>query len=240
MITVSDPFGRLPPRSFDAVYVIGDVHGRLDLLEEMLDWVSTDAQARLRAKACVISVGDLVDRGPNIADVVEVFAAGERDGIALLAVRGNHEEMVIDALDGADASVWLMNGGMTTLGSYGADDLAAFAKRIPKTHESFLRSMPLAYRADDHLVVHAGIRPGIAPEDQSATDLLWMREPFLSDDAHRDFTVVHGHTISRRPEIRPFRVGIDTGAWMSDTLTCLALDGGGRRVRQTGSFAYSV
>lgn len=227
-------------KEYGAVYVIGDVHGRRDLLEEMLEWIAADADAPRRGGACVISVGDLVDRGPDVAGVLEVFAAGDWNGLDLRVVRGNHEDMMLDAIDGADSSTWMANGGRETLESYGAGSAAELARRIPNRHEALLRDAPLAIRAGDHLIVHAGIRPGVVPERQSAADLLWIREPFLSDDSPRDVVVVHGHTIVREPVVRTWRIGIDTGAWMSGVLTCLALQDDRRRLRQTARPAFGI
>lgn len=148
---------------------------------------------------------------------------------AVITLVGNHETMMLDAEDPRSAEgameFWLENGGAETLASYGATprDADPFA-RIPEQHLEFLRHCPLRFQAGDYLFVHAGIRPGVSIDRQDPFDLLWIREPFLSHDGTLEKIVVHGHSPAKEPEVRPHRIGIDTGACFGGPLTCLVLE----------------
>ncbi len=119
-----------------------------------------------------------------------------------------------------DLMTWWGNGGEQTLESYGVDDPG----ELPPEHIDWLRSLPLQASDPYRLFVHAGIRPGVALTSQSAEDLLWMREPFLSSEEDYGVLVVHGHTPtrSRKPDLRPNRLNIDTGACFGGPLTAAA------------------
>jgi serine/threonine protein phosphatase 1 len=219
-------------------YVIGDIHGRLDLLETLLAKVDGDIEARPCKGALLVFVGDLIDRGPSSAQVVERLRTYRRDGVRPVFLLGNHEEVLLRVVRGEADLVhsWLRFGGTECLKSYGVDArrlaamrnedvLAAIAAAIPPEHIEFLESFCDTCRFGDYLFVHAGIRPGIELEEQRQADLRWIREPFLSDDSDHGFVVVHGHTISEDVEVWPNRIGIDTGAYRSGILTALAVDG---------------
>lgn len=220
-------------------YVVGDVHGRLDLLDALLAKIESDSAKH--DKVLLVFVGDLVDRGPSSAQVIERLRTYERDGVRPIFILGNHEEVMLRILDG-DASLirsWLRFGGMQTLESYGVDPaglaelpdtraIAAIRKAIPAEHAEFLKSFVDSCRFGDYLFVHAGIRPGVDLSEQRQSDLRWIREPFLQDESAHGFVVVHGHTIRPEVEERPNRIGIDTGAFMSGVLTALAIEDGER------------
>jgi serine/threonine protein phosphatase 1 len=219
-------------------YVLGDVHGRLDLLEQMLAKIHSDLQRRPAARTLLVFVGDLIDRGPASAQVIERLRTYRREGIEPLFLLGNHEEVLLRIL-GGDAQLitkWRWFGGSECLQSYGVDPaqlanlsgdeaLATIRGAIPKNHVKFLESFVDSCRFGDYLFVHAGIRPGIELEQQSQADLRWIREPFLVDETDHGFVVVHGHTISPAVEERPNRIGIDTGAYRTGVLTALAIEG---------------
>jgi serine/threonine protein phosphatase 1 len=219
-------------------YVVGDVHGRLDLLEQLLAKIHSELQRRPAARTLLVFVGDLIDRGPSSAQVLERLRTYRREGIETLFLLGNHEEVLLRIL-GGDASLitkWRWFGGAECLQSYGVeperlahvgDDEALKIVRgaIPRNHVKFLESFADSCRFGDYLFVHAGIRPGIALEQQSQNDLRWIREPFLLDQSDHGFVVVHGHTISREVEERTNRIGIDTGAYRTGVLTALAIEG---------------
>ena len=221
--------------------MVGDVHGRLDLLEELLAKIHSELQRRPADKSLLVFVGDLIDRGPSSAQVIERLRTYRRDGIRPVFLLGNHEEVLLRILAG-DAQLitkWRWFGGTECLESYGVDSsqishlsdeeaLAIVRRAIPQEHVEFLESFADSCRFGNYLFVHAGIRPGIELEQQSQSDLRWIREPFLLDDRDHGFVVVHGHTISTEVDARPNRIGIDTGAYRTGVLTALAIEGSER------------
>jgi serine/threonine protein phosphatase 1 len=227
-------------------YVVGDIHGRLDLLEELLAKIHAELQHKPAAKTLLVFVGDLVDRGPSSAQVIERLRTYRRPGIQPIFLLGNHEEVLLRILRGDTSLItsWLQFGGLQCLQSYGVDanelrgrvpeaiiELARGA--VPETHVEFLESFADSCRFGDYLFVHAGIRPGVDLEQQSQSDLRWIREPFLSDETEHGSVVVHGHTICEAVDERPNRIGIDTGAYRSGNLTALAIEGADRWVIDT-------
>lgn len=219
-------------------YVIGDIHGRLDLLEQLLGKIEEDVQRSKASKILLVFVGDLIDRGPNSAEVVERLHTYRKTGVRTLFLLGNHEEVLLRILNGDSGLIakWRWFGGSECLESYGVardriagldpkQALAVIRRAIPKEHVRFLEGFADSCRFGDFLFVHAGIRPGIEIEEQRQDDLRWIREPFLADDTDHGFVVVHGHTISPKVQIRPNRIGIDTGAYRTGVLTALAIDG---------------
>lgn len=218
-------------------YVVGDIHGRLDLLEELLAKIHAELQHKPAPKTLLVFVGDLVDRGPSSAQVIERLRTYRRPGIEPIFLLGNHEEVLLRILTGDTSLIpsWLQFGGSQCLQSYGVeahdlrrrapDEIAEVARTvIPEDHVDFLKGFADSCRFGDYLFVHAGVRPGIDLEQQSQSDLRWIREPFLSDDTDHGFIVVHGHTISENVEERPNRIAVDTGAYRTGTLTALAIE----------------
>ena len=220
--------GRLPPGT--RVYAIGDVHGCADALARLLDAIRADLAARPAARATLVLLGDLIDHGPDSAGVIALLANGAPvPGAALVALCGDHERMLLDALAGdtAAATDWLAAGGGSSLRSWGVPaDLprAAWAARLPPAQLGFLRGLRLSHRAGDYLFVHAGLRPGLPPARQRAEDLLSIRHPFLSEPADFGVVVVHGHSVSPVPEIAAHRIGLDTGAGLGGMLSCAVLE----------------
>lgn len=228
-------------------YAIGDIHGCLDLLDDLLAKVEADLTARPVAEAYLVFVGDLIDRGPDSAGVIERLRTYARDGVKPVFLMGNHEEYFLRILAGETSKLdsWLTYGGKECVESYGLapDDLIVLPegeallrlrRAVPDGHRRFLKSFSDTFRFGDYLFVHAGIRPGLALERQSRADLRWIREPFLDDAGDHGFVVVHGHTIVDAVEERPNRIGIDTGAYRSGILTALVIDGAERRFLATG------
>lgn len=219
-------------------YAIGDIHGRLDLLDQLIDAIDADDAARGPAETYLIFLGDLIDRGPQSADVLErvIEIANTRPNVSVIA--GNHEEVFLLALEGDSEALrfFARIGGRETILSYGIspeaynesdfDELAVLlAKHVPAAHIEFLRSLEDTVILGDYLFVHAGIRPGVALEDQSLSDLRWIRRSFLDFDGDNGFVVVHGHTPGTAVEYRHNRIGVDTGAWETGRLTALGLQG---------------
>jgi len=219
-------------------YAIGDVHGRDDLLADMLGRIEDDIGARPPARNHIVLLGDLIDRGPDSRGVVERLRRFASDSCELHVLTGNHEEVLLRILEGEYGILpsWLRFGGTETLASYGVDvrqvrdvgevkALGVIKSAIPTSHQTFLQSLHDTIRIGDYLFVHAGIRPRIGLVEQVQSDLRWIREPFLSDASNHGFLVVHGHTISEDVVERHNRVGIDTGAYATGRLTALALEG---------------
>lgn len=232
------------------VYAIGDIHGRLDLLDRLLGHIAEDIGLAPAARVVVVFLGDLIDRGADSRAVIErVIAGPPRDGplaaSRYVSLRGNHEDILLQFL--ADFSVgprWFRNGGLEAVRSYVGEVDAHLAhdyprlqkmlyRALPTHHLRFLSSIPAWHQEGDYLFVHAGIRPGIDLERQDPYDLMWIREPFLSAHETLPKMVVHGHTVVNEPEVRHNRIGIDTGAYRTGRLTALVLDGAGRRFLST-------
>ncbi|MDX7950178.1 metallophosphoesterase family protein [Lichenihabitans sp. Uapishka_5] len=209
-------------------YAIGDIHGRLDLLDQLLTLIEADA-ARRGTPAKIVFTGDYMDRGPDSFGVVErVMAGPRRAGDSFVPIRGNHDDLFVHAVtDGREVPDWAWQLFWHTIRSYGTDRDGAW-RTDPGLHRhaAFLASLPLFHDNGRYLFVHAGIRPGIAIEDQLQHDLIWIREEFLHHDGLLPRRVVHGHTImGDKPEMRPHRISIDTGAYRSGILTAAVLDG---------------
>jgi serine/threonine protein phosphatase 1 len=247
------PFGFLNRKPFvpklpDGVraYAVGDIHGRLDLLSQLFEQIREDDAARGAADTQVVLLGDLIDRGPDSAGVVDL-AMRPLDFAKLTVIQGNHEAMLVEALAGHREILlsWLRFGGRETLASWGVpeelidgDDLdrllAASVAAIPPDRRLWLATRPRALQLGDYYFVHAGIRPGVALHRQADQDRLWIRDPFLSSTSRHFAMIVHGHSISAEVELLPNRIGIDTGAYASGTLTALGLEGDGQWILQTG------
>jgi serine/threonine protein phosphatase 1 len=229
---------RLP--AGERVYAIGDVHGRRDCLDQLLETIDADNEARGPAETTLVFLGDLVDRGPDSRGVIEraMSAPATRRCVFLM---GNHEEILIHTWEGDRRSAALFHrvGGRETMMSYGLAphdydglDLPGLASevgtRVPVEHIAFLRRFEDSWRAGDYLFVHAGIRPGVPLEAQSPADLRWIRREFLDDARDHGAVVIHGHSITETPDVQPNRIGIDTGAFASGKLTAVGLEGASR------------
>ena len=220
------------------IYAIGDVHGRLDLLHDILAQIEADDVARGRAETHLVMLGDLIDRGPDSAGVVELFRATPPPFLSEVhLVMGNHEEMLLRLIDEPSPEAlthFLRYGGYQTLESYGTPErmlelpelypIEALLAFVPPEDSGFLRTFAESVQLGDYLFVHAGIRPDVPLAEQVGSDLRWIRAPFLTSDADHGVTIVHGHTISSKPEMRANRIGIDTGAYASGILTAVGLD----------------
>lgn len=216
--------------------VVGDIHGRVDLLKELHGRLDAEAQGFSLAPI-EIYLGDYVDRGPHSSQVIDaLIARGQQRHV--ICLMGNHERMLLRALsDPEGVMLWLQNGGEHTLCSYGlnASDVRAAAQQdpmllcralreiIPRAHLAFLETLAFHFAIGGFVFVHAGIRPGVALRDQREHDLLWIREAFLESTADHGFVVVHGHTPVPAPEFLRNRINLDTGAVFTGNLTCLLI-----------------
>ena len=229
------------------LYAVGDIHGRLDLVDDLLGQIERDIAARRVETAAVVFLGDLIDRGPDSAGVIErLFNLANFPAKALFLL-GNHEEFLLRVLAGEPgvAYDWLGFGGDACAESYGVDApslkamdedriAAVLRDAVPTAHVAFLQSFGDTFRFGDYLLVHAGIRPGVAIEDQAPHDLRWIRRPFLSDGHDHGLMVIHGHTISDGVDRRVNRIGIDTGAYQTGVLTAAVIEGDDLRFIATG------
>ncbi|MGH6922691.1 MAG: metallophosphoesterase family protein [Propylenella sp.] len=227
------------------IYAIGDLHGRFDLLETMADKIRDDLRASPPAERAVeIFIGDYIDRGPQSREVVEWLIETAPLGHERICLLGNHEDMLLEALaDPSGLANWLFNGGDATLVSYGVTALpssppamhAACVAAIPPRHRAFLSALPRTAEFGSYFFVHAGINPSRRLYDQDPQDLIWIRGPFHISNADFGRIVVHGHTPVVEPDIRTNRINIDTGAVFTGRLTCLVLEGAGRRLLEARS-----
>lgn len=228
------------------VYAIGDIHGRADLLDELLIRIGEDDESRGSGRVRLIFLGDLVDRGPASRNVVDrVISLRHLPNVTCL--KGNHEEVFVMVARGDAGALpfFLRMGGDATLASYGLpleaqgklDDDAILEwidRTVPDAHIDFLDDLPGTEQVGDYLFVHAGVRPRVSPEDQSMKDLLWIRQDFLKHRHRFSHMIVHGHSISEEVDIQPNRIGIDTGAFQTGRLTAIGLQGTDRWFLQTG------
>ena len=228
------------------VYAVGDVHGRFDLLQRLLRQIEADDRARGPADTHVIMLGDLIDRGPQSREIVDLFVRHMPAFARFHFVMGNHEEMLLKLIDDPDLDTmlhYLRYGGRELFESYGAprtvldapdqftpDTLPSY---VPGPHRAFLAAMHDGIQFGDYFFTHAGIRPGVPIAAQERQDLRWIRAPFLESSEHHGVVVVHGHTVVDAAELLPNRIGIDTGAYMTGLLTALGLEGTEQWLLQT-------
>lgn len=200
-------------------YAIGDIHGSLAKLCRLITRCTEHAEGR---PARFVFLGDYIDRGLQSAGVIDYLIAlqGRLPG-GVVALKGNHEAIALEVFDGtAPEDFWLSEGGEETLASYGV----AAPRELPRAHIDWMRSLPLRYDDGSRFFVHAGIDPERPLMEQSERDLIWIREPFLSDRRDHGRLIVHGHTpvAARTPDLRSNRLNVDTGAVYGGPLTAAA------------------
>lgn len=251
-IDTPDPF--VPPG--ERVYAIGDIHGRSDLLSELHAKITDDAaQAGPDVRNTLVYLGDYIDRGFDSKGVIEQLAGGRLGdfnngprNFEKLYLKGNHEELFLRFLE--DASVgpaWFALGGAETLLSYGVPVPATgrqeekfqyiqkeLLKKVPQGHRQFFESLELYHCVGSYIFVHAGIRPGIPVAQQKSRDILWIRDTFLKWSRGFEKIVVHGHSFNNTPNLELGRIGIDTGAYATNILTCIVIEGKDYRFLTTG------
>lgn len=221
------------------LYAIGDIHGRLDLLDGLLDQIFRDEAARGGPASELIFLGDLVDRGPESAQVIDRLIALKAERLGMRVLLGNHEEVFLRAIAGEAKALRLFSriGGEETILSYGVSQRAyaeadydelhqLLVEAVPAAHRAFLESCEDMVVAGDYVFVHAGIRPGVPLAEQRPSDLRWIREEFLQARASFEKRVVHGHTISEEIVELSHRIGLDTGAYRSGILSAMGFEAG--------------
>ena len=229
------------------LYAIGDVHGRLDLLAAMHHRIEEEIERDSPTDWRVIHLGDYVDRGPDSKGVIDFLVEARQRDPRHLMLAGNHDIGFLDFLRAPDPEgLFMRYGGVQTAESYGvslnmdaswfgkAETLkrghAALVKAVPQAHVDFLRSLPFSMTFGDFFFCHAGIRPGIALENQNQQDLMWIRDVFHDHSGLYPKIVVHGHTPVPEAEVMANRVNVDTLAWQSGNLTALVVDGADKRI----------
>ena len=233
------------------IYVVGDIHGRVDLLQRLIAMLRTDSAERCDGhRPILMFLGDYVDRGPSSRQVLDELIKLRSDPwFKLFALCGNHDQFFLDFLERPQlGATWINYGGGATLASYGvsqpkASDEAgwvaaaeALAEATPPSHLAFLRNTSLYSTFGDYIFVHAGLRPEVALQDQKMNDLTSIRGPFLeAADPAPGHVVVFGHTPFEAPLVQARKIGVDTGACVTGILTALAIQDGERRFLQTGS-----
>lgn len=238
----------LPSTGGRLVYAVGDVHGRLDLLGPLLRDIAEDAIAAQPAeRPLLVMLGDYVDRGPDSKGVVDLLLQMRTYGrIETRTLKGNHEEALLRFLDDpAFGPTWAENGGGPALASYGVQPPASrtdaeawetasreFRAALPADHRAFYEKLELMVTVGDYAFVHAGVRPGVALEDQTERDLLWIRQEFLQAPGPFGKVIVHGHTPTEEAQLMRHRLGVDTGAYATGVLTAVRLCGEDQRLMQ--------
>ncbi len=235
------------------IYAIGDVHGRLDLLDPLIESIRSDALAsRGSTRPAIIFLGDYVDRGVSSRGVIDrLIGLGADADFDVKALRGNHEEALLTFLEDATfGPAWCEHGGAQTLSSYGVQPpipragetdweaiRLAFIEALPTAHRRFFEDLELFAVHGDYVFVHAGLRPGVPLDRQNPRDLLWIRQPFLDWAGSFDRVVVHGHTAADAAFLGPHRIGIDTGAYATGVLTAVRLEAANCRFIQSRRMA---
>ena len=227
------------------VYAIGDIHGRLDLLTRMMRLIADNLATSPDCVAQCVLLGDYIDRGPQSAAVLELLSGGHFP-MPLTALRGNHEQMLLNFLDDATSmEFWRSYGGIETVHSFGIDPKKArdpqyfeevrqqLKGALPATSVRFLEQTTFRCTIGDYFFCHAGVRPGVPLAAQRDEDLISMRQTFTGSRVEHGKIVVHGHTPVEQPEVHVNRINIDTGAYITGTLTCLVLEATTRRFLST-------
>ena len=219
------------------IHAIPDIHGMDDALIDVLARIDADRAAHPSSRAVQIFLGDYVDRGPASREVLDRLIA-RASTHEILMLKGNHETLFRDFTTNPTLlGNWGKFGGLQTLISYGLKpslnpgpeeqrELAReFERAVPPSHWQLIDQMPSSFSCGDFFFVHAGVRPGIPLAEQKDEDLLWIRQDFLLYEGDFEKFVVHGHTPVKEPDIRSNRINLDTGAYATGRLTCLAIEG---------------
>jgi serine/threonine protein phosphatase 1 len=199
------------------IFVVGDIHGCFDKLYALMDKIPIDyAQDQL------IFIGDYIDRGPSSVEVVDYLVNFKELFPGIIFLKGNHEDMLQNYLDGSDRFTYMLNGGQRTLDEYLKRTNNPDGFPIPSEHLEFFNSLHLYYQTEDYIFVHAGLREKVPLESQEKI-LLWIRDEFIHSDFNFGKRVIFGHTPFKEPLLQSNKIGIDTGAVYGNRLTCVQL-----------------
>ena len=226
------------------VYAVGDIHGCNILLQKIHNKILATSKD-IEGQKLLIYLGDYIDRGPDIKGVIQTLIDFQPENFKQVFLLGNHEQMLLDFTVGKRNSlyIWLGNGGLETLESYGCDlnsyidnsmELKGeelirkqFTRLLPSAHKNFFNQLILNYEWDDYFFVHAGINPDLPLEKQEKETMLWTREKnFFNPKMTCSKIIVHGHTPVEKIEKYPFRINLDTGSFYSGKLSCLKIENG--------------
>lgn len=200
------------------IFVVGDIHGCFDKLYVLMDKIPINYD-----QDQLIFIGDYIDRGPNSFDVVNYLIDFKKLVPKTIFLKGNHEDMLQNYLDGSDRFTYLLNGGQRTLDEYLNRSNNPISFPIPAEHLEFFNSLHLYYQTEEYIFVHAGLRKKVPLESQEEMDLLWIRDDFIQTDFNFGKRVIFGHTPFKKPLLRTNKIGIDTGAVYGNRLTCVQL-----------------
>jgi serine/threonine protein phosphatase 1 len=219
------------------VYAVSDIHGRADLLQTVFTAVDHHIANSEPARSLHVFLGDYIDRGPGSRQTIDLLIERSRRHECIF-LKGNHEAFMFEVLqDPARLDAWREYGGIQTLMSYGLapsikpdrneqnELVQALRQTMPDQHRAFFANLRTSFSCGDFFFVHAGVKPGVPLRRQREEDLLWIRDEFLQSEADFGRYIVHGHTPVPKPEIKPNRINIDTGAYATGTLTLLTIEG---------------
>lgn len=233
----------------ELVYAIGDIHGRYDLLVDLLEMIDVDRMSHPDdLNATIVFLGDYIDRGLQSRQIIDLFLSDRMESYTTVFLMGNHEEALLEFLkEPSFGEQWSRYGGRETLYSYGLqpppprgqDSFQAiersrndwltlwnsFQVKLPKEHYDFFNSLTPSFTLGDYIFVHAGLRPGEPIEMQSQKDMMWIRDEFLTATNRFSKLVVHGHTPEDRIHRDNRRLGLDTGAYLTGKLSAARLLG---------------
>ena len=236
----------LPSTNGELIYAVGDIHGRADLLDNLLSQIRADMSRRQISKEpFLVFLGDYIDRGPASREVVERLLSLQSE-FRMVAIKGNHEDALLRFLESPEVGPsWIQHGGAETLASYGVVSLPAgesgswtetrneFASRLPRTHHDFFSNLSPYLCLGDYVFVHAGVRPKVRLEAQTERDMMWIRREFLETERAIDRIVVHGHTPAEQAHLGRWRIGVDTGAYATGVLTAVLLQDAHQEILDT-------
>jgi serine/threonine protein phosphatase 1 len=219
------------------LYAVGDIHGRADLLADLMERITNDREQAGDHRAALIFLGDYVDRGPESDRVLDLLLGLDRERFEVRTLLGNHDQALLDFMrEPAGAGPWMKHGGVETLAAYdvaaprlAGDDAGwaaaaeALKERMPRAHVDFLETLELTAEYGDYFFAHAGARPGVGLDRQTEHDLLWIRDDFLDDERPFEKVIVHGHTPEKQVHSDGRRIGVDTGAYASGVLSAVRL-----------------
>jgi serine/threonine protein phosphatase 1 len=205
-------------KNMQRIFAVGDIHGCYQKLCALMDKMPLNKE-----QDQLLFIGDYIDRGPGSIEVLDYLINLKKRLPGIIFLKGNHEDMLQNYLDGNDRFTYLLNSGQQTLDAYLNKQNASADYPVPPAHLEFLSELRLYYQTEDYIFVHAGMRDKVPLESQKETDLLWIRDEFIYSDYDFGKRVVFGHTPFKEPLVQTNKIGIDTGAVYGNRLTCVQL-----------------